>query len=482
MVNILSIQEIKSFIENDKNSKRKQQAKKGVDYYNGRHDILNYRMFYFNSDGILQEDRYRSNVKIPHPFFTELADQAVQYTLSGERFALSDNTELQAELDNYFNYNDSFTSNLTETLTGCIVKGFDYMYAYKDNDNKTAFMHADSMGVVEVRAKDTNDKCDYIIYHYIDRIEKHRKIITHIQVWDKSQVWYYIMADGTITIDENVKLNPAPHNLYDKGDGKTYYDNYGLIPFFRIDNNKRQMSDLVPIKPLIDDYDLMASSLSNNLADFDTPLYVVSGYDGDNLDELQQNLKTKKIIGLDKDGTVDIKTVDVPYIARQTKLELDEKNIYRFGMGLNTAGLKDTSATTNVAIKSAYSLLDLKCKKLEIKLKQFMRKILEVILDEINKTHQTGYKQSDVYFDFKHEILSNALENAQIEQIKANTKQYLINAVLSIEDKLDHETIIKQICDTMDIEYEDIKDKLPDKNEGENSIINAITSFETEEI
>lgn len=43
----------------------------------------------------------------------------------------------------------------------------------------------------------------------------------------------------------------------------------------------------------------------------------------------------------------------IPYQARQAKLELDEKNIYRFGMGLNTAGLKDTSATTNIAINEA---------------------------------------------------------------------------------------------------------------------------------
>ena len=62
---------------------------------------------------------------------------------------------------------------------------------------------------------------------------------------------------------------------------------------------------------------------------------------------------------------MDVKTVDVPYQARQAKLDLDEKNIYRFGMGLNTAGLKDTSATTNIAIKAAYSLLDLKAKKIE---------------------------------------------------------------------------------------------------------------------
>ena len=88
---------------------------------------------------------------------------------------------------------------------------------------------------------------------------------------------------------------------------------------------------------------------------------------------------------MDDDGGVDVKTVDVPYQTRQAKLELDEKNIYRFGMGVNTAGLKDTNATTNIAIKAAYSLLDLKCSKLEIRLKQLLRRLLKPIIVKINK-------------------------------------------------------------------------------------------------
>lgn len=78
----------------------------------------------------------------------------------------------------------------------------------------------------------------------------------------------------------------------------------------------------------------MASSLSNNLADFDTPVYAVKGFQGNDLNELQQNLKTKKMIGVGEDGDIDVKTVDLPYQARQAKLELDEKNIYRFEWGL----------------------------------------------------------------------------------------------------------------------------------------------------
>ena len=470
---MLSVSEIKRFIDNDASSDRKNFARKGQAYYDGDHDIKQYRLFYYNADGNLVEDKTRSNVKIPHPFFTELVDQAVQYILSGEDgFVKSDDPALQKILDEYFNENEDFTSELSEVLTGCMVKGFDYMYAYKNENNKLSFMCADAMGVIEVRSKDTDDGCAYVIYWYIDRIEKGQKKIKRIQVWDSEKVYYYVQdGNGMITEDESEKINPKPHTLYKKeGDEAIYYKGFGFIPFFRLDNNKKQFSCLKTVKDLIDDYDLMASSLSNNLIDFDTPIHVVKGFQGDNLEELQTNLKTKKIIGVGDDGDVEVKTVDVPYQARQVKLDLDEKNIYRFGMGLNTAGLKDTAATTNIAIKAAYSLLDLKCSKLEIKLKQFLRKLLKPVIADINENNKTEYQTSQVYFEFDHEIMSNEQENSQNALTEAQTKQVMINTLLSLAAQLDNETLMQNICDVLDIDYEEIKDKLPDPNEAENAL------------
>lgn len=465
---MLSTEEIKRFITDDSTSEKKAFARKGQAYYEGDHDIKQYRLFYYNADGELVEDKTRSNIKIPHPFFTELVDQAVQYILSGkDGFIKSDNPELQAELDSYFNDNEDFTAELSEVITGCQAKGFEYMYAYKNEYNRLSFMCADSIGVVEVRDKDTDDGCAYVIYWYIDRIDKGNKKIKRIQVWDAETVYYYVQSnDGEIKKDDAEKINPKPHTLYKKeGDAAIYYKGFGFIPFFRLDNNKKQFSSLKTVKDLIDDYDLMASSLSNNLVDFDTPIHVVKGFQGDNLDELQTNLKTKKIIGVDEDGGVEVKTVDVPYQAREAKLNLDEKNIYRFGMGLNTAGLKDTAATTNIAIKAAYSLLDLKCSKLEIRLKQFLRKIIKVVIAEINDQNGTDYQMKDVYIDFEHEIMSNAQENAQIKLTEAQAKQDEINTLLSLAAQLDNETLMQLICDQLDIDYDGIKDKLPDPDE-----------------
>lgn len=464
---MLTINEITQFMREDATSTKKQLARLGQDYYEGKHDILNYRLFYYDADGVLQEDKTRTNIKIPHPFFTELVDQEVQYMLSGEGYFIkSDIPELQNELDAYFNENEEFTSELYEVLTGAISKGFEYMYAYKNAEDKISFQCADSLGVVELREKDTDDGCAYVIYWYVDRIEKGHKKIKRIQVWDKEQTYFYVQdGEGKVTLDESVKLNPRPHTIYTKKDGgETYYENFGFIPFFRLDNCKKQFSGLKPIKDLIDDYDLMASSLSNNLVDFDTPLHVVKGFQGDNLDELQQNLKTKKIVGVSDDGGVEVKTVDIPYAAREAKLNLDEKNIYRFGMGFNSAQMGDGNIT-NIVIKSRYALLDLKCNKLEIRLKQFLRKIVKIVLDEINAINGTDYQPKDVYFKFEREVMTNAQDNAQIALTEAQTEQTKINTLLNLASTLDNETIVQGICEILDIDYEEIEGKLPKEPE-----------------
>ena len=472
---MLTVEEIKKFIEEDNSSIKKRYARKGQAYYEGDHDIKDYRLFYYNADGNLVEDSSRSNVKIPHAFFTELVDQATQYMLSGDGFIRSDVPELQTELDRYFNEDENFIAELVEVLTGCQTKGFEYMFAYKNAENRTVFQCADSIGVVEVRAKDTDANTEHIIYWYVDRIAKGQKKIKRIQVWDANEVAFYVQVDnGDIEVDKSELVNPRPHTLYRKEkDAKTYFDRFGFIPFFRLDNNKKQFSSLKPIKELIDDYDLMASSLSNNLVDFDSPVHVIKGFQGDNLDELQHNLKTKKIIGVDDNGGVEVHTVDVPYQAREAKLNLDEKNIYRFGMGLNTSGLKDTTATTNIAIKAMYSLLDLKCSKLEIRLKQFLRKLIKVVLQEINEANKTDYQMKDVYFCFDHEIMSNAQENAQIELVEAQRTQTVVNVLLGLATYLDNETIMQLVCEQLDLNWNDIKGKLPDPDEAANAVKDA---------
>lgn len=462
---MLSEAEILRLIQEDAASKKKQYARTGQAYYEGDHDIKNYTLYYFDAEGQAKVDTNRANIKISHPFLTELVDQKVQYTLSGEEpFIKSDDPELQTHLDSYFNENEDFTAELYELLTGASAKGFDYMYAYKNAENKTAFQCADSIGVVEVRAKDTDDNCEYVIYWYIDRIDKGQKTIKRIQVWDAHQTYFYVSAEeGRLEKDASQEVNPRPHTLYRKKEGgELYYEDYGFIPFFRLDNNKKQFSDLKPVKHLIDDYDLMACGLSNNLQDASEYLVVVKGFQGDKLDELIQNVKTKKHIGVNGEngGGVDFKTVDIPYEARKEKLEIDKEGIYKYGEGFDSSKTGDGNIT-NVVILSRYSALDMKYTKFIIRVKQFLRKLIKVVLSEINAEEGTDYQMKDVYFNFKPEPIANAKENAEIALIEAQRKQVEVNIYLGLVPVLGNELVVQNICEIMQLDYDDIKGKLP---------------------
>jgi len=466
---VLTIEQIKRFMDVDAASQEKQDAKTGWQYYQGHHDIEERKIYFVDNEDKVQEDHIKSNIRISHPFHREMTDQVVQYILCGEEsYIRSDIPELQSELDNRFNYNENFTAELYKMLTGVVAKGWDYMYAHKTKEGITEFAHADSLGVVEVKAKETADQCDYLIYYYDEQVQD--KTVTRIQVWDANQVTFFCRVNGgEIELDETEKLNPRPHVLHNKGD-KVFTNEeskYGQIPFICMENFPTKRSDLFYYKDLIDDYDLMNCDLSNNLQDtIETP-YILTGFGGDkeDLDKLMLNFRAKKAMGIPDGGDVKTPTVNIPYDARKVKMEIDKENIYHAGQGLNTEGLKDTAATTSVAIKSAYFQLDSRAVKVKISLRQFLRKLLKMVLPEINKALNKDYQQKDIYFVFEPVLPTNELEKAQIELAKAQTKQTNINTYLNIADRLDNETLMKNILEELELDYNEIKGKLPNPDE-----------------
>ena len=83
---MLSVQRRMSAIAADKYSRRKKQARTGQRYYDGRHDILDARIFYIDKNGKIKEDVTKSNIRIPHPFFRESGSGSVLYSVWGNPF------------------------------------------------------------------------------------------------------------------------------------------------------------------------------------------------------------------------------------------------------------------------------------------------------------------------------------------------------------------------------------------------------------
>ena len=69
----------------------------------------------------------------------------------------------------------------------------------------------------------------------------------------------------------------------------------------------------------------------------------------------------------------------------------------------------------------------------------------------------------------KHAMMTNAQDNAQIELMDAQTQGQLLNNIMNVAAKLDNETVIRSICDILDIDYEEVKKNISSGDSLENA-------------
>ena len=447
-------------VKTDRQSPIKEKMSEGLKYYDYKHDILKFRLFYYNEDGKLVEETNRSNIKIPHAFFTEQVDQKVQYLLSNPVEFETADTELKTYLEEYID--DDFQLMLQEMVEGASKKAYEFAYVYRATSGKLLFKVADSRKVVVIY-DDMNEVIAIIRYYDTDITKDNRKVtVTKAELWDTEKTWFFVSSsdyNNRFILDNSQEINPRYHQVVTDNDGKLLGKGFGYIPFLKLSNNKNEKTDLEPIKALIDDYDLMACALSNNLVDFDHPIYAVKGYGKDNLDELVTNLRTKKTVGVSQEGGIDVKTVDIPVTARKTKLETDKEAIYKFGMAFDSSQVGDGNIT-NVVIKSRYSLLDLKCNKTEIRLRAFIKQLLDIIIQDINERYQKSFTRQQIEVIITRSTMINQSDNANVEKAEAETKGQLIQNLLDVAPYLDDESLLKKICTVQDLDYDEVVQRL----------------------
>lgn len=447
----------------DRASSIKAKAREGERYYEFKHDILKNRIFYVNDEGNLVEDKYASNIRIPHSFFTEQVDQKGQYLLSNPvEVSVEDDEKFQALLDEY--YDEDMQVFFQEIVEGASVKGFDYAFARTKSDDRLHFQVADMLHAFPVY--DNNNDVVAFVRYYDKKISKNgqEETVTVGEVWDDHQVTYYVKnGNGNMHFDSHRNPNPRPHVMAIDDKGKPLARSYRQIPFYRLSNNKLEYNDLAPIKALIDDYDLMAAFLSNNLQDFTDAIYVVKGYPGDDLDALRQNLKARKTVGVSDTGGVEVKTVDIPVEARKTKLEIDKEAIYHFGMAFDPTQVGDGNIT-NIVIKSRYALLDMKCNRLEPRLRALIKWCNQLIVEDINRRNNTRYNVDDIKVTITRSTPVNENDLIANDKVKAETKQLTIQTILAVAAQLDSESLLRMICDEFELDYDEVKARIDEQD------------------
>lgn len=455
----------KKAIEKDRSAMYKEKMRQGIDYYKHKHAIDELRFFYIDNENNVREETARSNIKIPHSYFTELSDQKTQYLLSNPVEIITEQEGLEDLLKEYID--EDFQLMLQEVVDGGSQKGFEFVYAKLDGD-KLKFSVADSLKVIQVF--DENNQLIAIIRYYDSDVYKGDESVkvTKAELWDSEKVYYFSSSENKdFELDPSYEINPLYYNTKVNDETKQVFGQSlgkalgidDFIPFLRYENNKYQTTDLEPIKALIDDYDLMACSLSNNLQDFDQPFFAVKGFQGDNYETLVKNVKSRGAVGIGDNGGLEVHTVNIPVEARKEKLRVDKEGIYKFGMGFDSSQVGDGNVT-NVVIQSRYTLLDLKCNKAEIRLRKLLKQMLKLIITDINRRFSKAYNADDLVIIITRDTMIDETENENREKVIAERKQIVINMILSAAPHLPSDKVIELICEQFELDYDDVQELL----------------------
>lgn len=168
-------------------------------------------------------------------------------------------------------------------------------------------------------------------------------------------------------------------------------------------------------------------------------------------------------MGVGDNGGLDVHTVNIPVDARKEKLRVDKEGIYKFGMGFDSSQVGDGNVT-NVVIQSRYTLLDLKCNKAEIRLRKIIKQMLELIVADINQRYNKAYDTSDLEIVITRDTMVDETEVEEREKTKAERKQIEIDNILNAAARLDDETVLKYICEVLDLDFDEVQKLLDEQD------------------
>lgn len=193
------------------------------------------------------------------------------------------------------------------------------------------------------------------------------------------------------------------------GDEVISTGNYQRLPVIPLYANTERHSELTPaIKAKIDAYDNILSDFADNLDRANDVYWVLNNFGGttDDIAQMLEEIQRIKAVANLSDGsgsssTAEPHTIEVPYAARQTALDILERALYQDYMALNIDALTGGSLT-NVAIRAATANLNLKADRYEWQVFRFVQQLLSLLgitTEEIRFQRQCIANESEMVSD-----------------------------------------------------------------------------------
>ena len=315
-------------INDFKGSDRYVNALYGEDYYTGKNTtIKRYEKILFNAANQAIPDTFSANHKLASRFFYRSVKQA-NSVLLGNGCKWKNGKGEKA-------LGDDFDARLLEAGRNCQVGGV--AYGFYNNGHVLIFKAQDFVPMID--EEDGAIKTGFRFWQ-LDDTKPLRVTIYELDGYTEAMFNKDNQA-GIITQAKRPYLTvkkETPANGIEEYD----YMNYPTFPIIPLYANEAKESELLPIRPTIDAYDLIQSGYASDIDDANIIYWTITnagGMDDVDLVKFLDKMRKMHAAQLDDDQVVTPNTIDVPFNGREAILDRLEKQLYKDAMALNTYDL-----------------------------------------------------------------------------------------------------------------------------------------------
>lgn len=342
------LEELVKLLEKHAKSPRTALMQTAERYYENENDILARKRTYIGEEGQELDDKHLSNARLAHPIFPKLVNQKVSYLLA-KPFSLNCDNEAQlATLSAYFDY--AFMRLLKNVGTEAVLCGIAWMQVYYDDASELRFARIPSKEVIPIWADGDHERLHALMRVYKVDPDSQESLVEY---YTASRLIRFTYKQLKLTVVER-----GGHAAVKLGDELRQVD-FGRIPFVPFRYNPREIPLIKLVKPLLDDYDTLTSSVSNDINDTPNAIKVIKGY-AESLGTMVRNLAVYRAVNVNEGGSVESIATNLNTTATEAHLVRLRKDIFDGACCVDSQE-QAIGNTSGVALRLRYADLDMDC-------------------------------------------------------------------------------------------------------------------------
>lgn len=433
-------------------------AVKAQKYYDGENPtITNYQKIVFDMNGEAHKNIWAANHKLKTNFFNFVVDQTTSYLL-GNGITFDKETKLSDDIDK------ECIKALTQSQICGVSFGMPDVLEYENEKQKEEYKLwvFDLTNFVPLYNEENGALQAGIYFWQIDSDKPLR-----VKLYEEDGYTDYIKRDkGEMEILKpkrpyKISTSRIPFDGTETYNGKNF-DGFPIVP---LNNNDRQLSEIVGKRETIDALDLASSNMVNNVDEGNLIYWIIEnagGMDEIDVQKLIDNIRKNHVAKVDGLGgetgaKARPETIEAPFAGTQATIDMLKKKLYEDFQAFDASAVSAGNQTAT-AIKACYVPLDLKTDRIETNFTAFLKEILRLI-------------GSDAKPSYTRNMIVNQGEEIQkvLSVSQYLPEEFVVKKILTILGDIDQFDEIMKLKDEMDMQ------RMAGTQEGNNDVTDTAT-------